>query len=103
MRQKLVWMEWDPNVNNFAGGVYKPANVDEEPDRVWTLFLPDHETQDKPPTLPVYPVHNKNAFLEGYVHDWNWHNGKFRFYTRVNDRSCWVLLEYEDNKELRKK
>lgn len=28
-------------------------------------------------------LHNKTVFLEDEVHDWNWRDGQFRYYTRI--------------------
>ena len=39
-------------------------------------------------------IHHKNVFLEDYIHDWNWQDGKFRYYTRVATKAD-VLLVYE--------
>lgn len=48
-----------------------------------TAFLEDH-----------YLIHNKMVFLEDYVHDWNWQDGMFRYYTRVATQAD-VLVVYE--------
>jgi len=44
----------------------------ERPFRVWTLYslgdLP--ESKDRPPELPITPVHNQGCFLEDHIHDW---------------------------------
>ncbi|AQT06517.1 hypothetical protein [Acetobacter persici] len=39
-------------------------------------------------------VHNQTVFLEDKVHDWNWTDGKFRFYTRVAEGVADVLVAY---------
>lgn len=40
-------------------------------------------------------VHNHTVFLEDYVHDWNWSDGKFRYYTRVAEKAD-VLIIYAE-------
>lgn len=40
-------------------------------------------------------VHNRTVFLEDYVHDWNWYDGKFRYYTRVAEKAD-VLIIYAE-------
>jgi hypothetical protein len=89
--QELVFLaEWHrPGIVPKA----KPVRVARRPDRVWTLFR--DEDPLKPPALPFHPLHRVNAFAEDYVHDWDWRNGVFDFYSRVADRPVWVLLEYE--------
>lgn len=39
-------------------------------------------------------IHLKTVFLEDYIHDWNWSDGQFRFYTRVAEVAD-VLVVYE--------
>lgn len=64
-----------------------------EPKRLWTLI---RESQGATPVLPYVPVHNQNAFLEDKIHDWNFANGKLRYYSRVVNahEGVWLLLEY---------
>ena len=40
-------------------------------------------------------IHNRTVFLEDYVHDWNWSDGKFRYYTRVAEKAD-VLIIYAE-------
>jgi len=84
-------MEWLVRPELPTGGSFKVVDLDEEPELIWTLLLQFDKT--KPPKLPIAPVHHENAFMEDRVHDWMWRAGKLRYYTRVMDRSCWVLLE----------
>lgn len=60
----------------------------EKPVRVATIIdeMAFHEDQ--------YLIHNKTVFLEDYVHDWNWADGRFRYYTRVAEQAD-VLVVYE--------
>lgn len=99
VRQEVLFLkEWYQ-----PGCVPKARNVPmlKSPDRVWTLYTEMDE--NKPPTLPFKPIHNFNAFLEDYTHDWNWRLvrrdgkmiGEFDFYSRVVDRPVWVLLEFK--------
>ena len=94
-RQVLVFIKFGEQGTRLAAPAI-PVRVPGEPSRVWTLWPETHE--DKPPALPVVPVHRRNAFHEDYVHDWNIHNGMFRYYSRITDEPVWVLLEY-DRKE----
>lgn len=100
-RQEVVFLkDWIPAGQPGAGCVNKAKRVPiaERPGRVWTLYRESDE--NKPPVLPIIPVHNVNAFLEDYVHDWNEVRGKdgklmLDYSSRVIDRPVWILLEYE--------
>lgn len=94
--QRVVKLEWeDIPGQGVSNGRYKPITLDKQPSRVWTFLLyPDAPL----PTLPVFPVHNHNVFMEDWVHDWNYDERTkgFRYYTRIFDkRDVWILLEYE--------
>lgn len=39
-------------------------------------------------------VHNQNVFLEDRIHDWDWRDGLFRYYSRVAEMAD-VLVVYE--------
>lgn len=39
-------------------------------------------------------LHQRTVFLEDKFHDWDWEDGKFRYYTRVAKRAD-VLIVYE--------
>lgn len=91
MRQRVVYY---PHTLKL-GSSPPTIEVDEEPQRVWTLFANRGE-EANPPALPISPRHNVNAFLEDKVHDWNWKRGKFRYASRVCEGRVWLLLEYED-------
>lgn len=92
--QKLLWVEWDPS-RGFQGG-FKPIVLEQRPDKIWTVYT--HLEADKPPTLPLKPVHHNGFFYEDAIHDWNWSNGKLIFATRVIGQSCWILLEYKNDR-----
>lgn len=93
MRQKLLWLsEWEPSPSERGAMRAKPVRLAKKPDRVWTLS--GHRDQSQPPTLPFYPTHGYDAFLDDYVHDWNWRSGVFRYYSRVANGPVWLLLEY---------
>ena len=81
-RQEVHWVPED-----------RTLALSEKPFRVWTLYL---EGYGKTPTLPIVPQHHVNAFLEDYVHDWNWHSGKFVYFSRVARDRVWILVEYAD-------
>jgi hypothetical protein len=88
--QRVLWIgEWEKR--GMVPGA-KPVPLDKKPKRVWTLY--SHTDPKKPPKLPITPIHLHGAFLEDYVHDWNWRGGKFYYGSRVMDRPVWVLLEY---------
>lgn len=89
MRQEVFYFPHENELGKAAPSV----EMKDEPTRVWTLFTGD---PDKPPALPIKPVHNQNAFLEDRVHDWNWGNGRFRYGSRVAKGKVWLLLEYDD-------
>lgn len=78
VRQEIVWVP--PG---------RKIQVLERPKRVWTLF------SESKPELPFTPIHNHNAFLEDFLHDWNMVNATtLRYYSRVALDSVWILLEY---------
>lgn len=60
----------------------------EKPKFVCTLI--GSETFD--PTKPL--VHLNNVFFEDRIHDWNWRNGQFSYYSRVSTvgEVCDVVL-----------
>lgn len=90
--QMLLWLEWEPNKELPSGGRFKVADVAVKPKHVWTLL---RETdRKKAPALPIRPQHHVNAFLEDEIHDWQWRGGKLRYFSRIADRSIWLLLEY---------
>ena len=64
--------------------------IDRMPVRVATIINETNLMECK--TL----IHNKNVFLEDYVHDWDYNEttGKFRYYSRVADVAD-VLLVFE--------
>ena len=63
--------------------------VESKPDRVWTIY--DDSLQ-----LPIVPKHFGGAFLEDYVHDWDYSKGVFRFASRVATTKDRILLEWKD-------
>lgn len=38
-------------------------------------------------------IHHKTVFLEDRMHDWDWQDGQFRYYTRIAERAD-VLVVY---------
>jgi len=76
MRQELVWIDGS-----------KSAQLSECPQRVWTL-------QNQNPSLPIQPVHGRNAFLEDKVHDWDWKNSRIKYYSRLAECNVWILVEF---------
>lgn len=42
-------------------------------------------------------VHHRTVFLEDRIHDWDWSDGQFRYYTRVADvADILVVYAFED-------
>lgn len=62
--------------------------LDRQPVRVATLLDEKAFNEDQ------YLIHMKTVFLEDRLHDWDWRNGLFRYYTRVADVAD-VLVIYE--------
>ena len=91
-KQKVIWIKWVPDSSRITGGVFEPMKLKIKPLRVYTLF--NETTKSRKPKLPITPVHRENCFYEDWIHDWNFHNGQFRYYTRVMDCSVWILVEY---------
>jgi hypothetical protein len=90
MRQALVYF---PHTLEIGKGPAPAIDVAEKPSKVWTLY--HFRDLEVVPALPYMPVHHKNAFVEDYVHDWNWRDGKFRYFSRILDGRVWLLLEHE--------
>ncbi len=91
-QQILLWVEWKADRALPSGGRFNEAGLTMKPRRIWTLLR--ETSKAKPPSLPIVPEHGVNAFMEDEIHDWRWQGGKLRFYSRVADRSVWLLLEY---------
>lgn len=91
--QHLLFVRFE-EADTFAGTRAIPQKVDfkeEDVQAVWTLF--SYTDEQKPPALPFVPQHRITAFLEDKIHDWTITKGMFRFYSRVMDRDCWVLIQ----------
>jgi len=90
-KQILVWMAPLGGDREMATRV---VDFDQKPTRMWTLY--PYTDERHPPELPYQPQHLKNAFLEDRVHDWDWKNGKLRYYSRVvgAQEGVWLLLEF---------
>lgn len=93
MRQELVFIRFGEKGTRICRPAL-PTAVAERPSRVWTLFRECDESSV--PSLPIVPVHRVNAFMEDYVHDWDWNSGTFRYYSRITDEPVWILLEYKE-------
>jgi hypothetical protein len=72
-------------------GIQRRVEMAKKPDRVWTVLVQE-------PEIPFEPVHFENAFLEDYVHDWDWRNGWFRYYgcARGEHEDVTIFVEYAD-------
>lgn len=97
--QMAVWAVWEKRNDLFTGGRFVPVHIPYldgvEPEKVWTMY--EYNNPNNPPSLPVVPIHNQNAFKEDRIHDWRIIGTQFRYYTRVMNESVWVLLEYKIN------
>lgn len=87
--QRLLFF---PHPLEIGKGPAPAVDLPEKPTKVWSLY--HHTDEASPPDLPFTPTHMRNAFLEDYVHDWNWNGGKFRYFSRVTAGRVWLLLEY---------
>ena len=70
----------------------KSLELARQPKRVATMI-----NEEKFRELGNAMVHNATVFLEDRMHDWNWRNGQFRYYTRVAEKAD-VLVVYEISK-----
>lgn len=66
------------------------CELTDRPDRVWFWSLGSRPPEDVVPSV-------RNSRFEDYLHDWNWHDGVFR-YSGVGHTqdSIWLILEYDD-------
>jgi hypothetical protein len=93
-RQQVVFI---PHVPIGTGSSSKRSiECSEKPWRVWTLMGPDVMDETKVPELPIVPRHNRNAFLEDHIHDWDVRDGRLVYYSRISEGGCWLLLEFKD-------
>lgn len=101
--QKLLWIP--AGIEDPAYSVPQVPLVDypwrEKPDRLWTLY--GETDPDNPPVLPFRPSHQRNAFLEDEVHDWNMREGGAKLYyaSRAAYGGCWVLLLFHEEPHVR--
>lgn len=95
--QHLLFVRFE-EADTFAGTRAIPQKVDfkeKDVQAVWTLF--SYTDEKKPPSLPFVPQHRITAFLEDKLHDWAiTPKGMFRFFSRVVDRDCWVLIQLKE-------
>jgi len=68
-------------------------SIDTKPLKVWTV-LPSHGGLDKNviPDIET-PLHNVNVFIEDYMHDWLWSNGKLKYSSRIIESGVWIRVE----------
>lgn len=97
VRQELVFVEFNERKPDTLSRQAKPIKLPDMaiPSRVWTLY--SESDPAKPPELPFLPVHNRNAFLEDWVHDWITRDGHLIYYSRVTETPMWLLLEYRES------
>lgn len=97
LKQLLLWIPWREDPRYGLGGIFEKVPIqltERQIKKVWTLYR--YTDQNLPPPLPYLAVHNHNAWLEDFMHDWSIRQGQFHYGTRIMDRSVWVLIEYED-------
>ena len=80
----------------FALRVEPFSYIGDIPDTVWSLPL--YTDPSTPPSLPYYPVHWKNAFVEDRGHDWDVMHGKFHYMSHAfeSETGIWLLLEFQE-------
>ena len=92
VRQDLKFMTWEKNDKLITKGKFRPEPFTEvRPTYIHSL--PQYDAKKKP-ELPIRTRHGENSFMEDYVHDWNILGGQLHYFTRVMNRSCWILLEW---------
>lgn len=88
--QYLLW------VDAYAPGQYSALLewAGPRPRFVWSLFSYE---RNRPPEIPLEPIHMLNGFLEDYIHDWVMVPGKplIKYFSRVSTGGHWLLLEME--------
>jgi len=65
-----------------------PHDVAVKPKEIWILPHGDK-------SIPEYLRHGITAFLEDYIHDWHWSNGKL-FYHGAGAKDSLVVLVYHE-------
>lgn len=78
-------------LRNVICGGKNSVPLAEKPVRLATLLNEEGFLKDQ------LMVHCKNCFLEDQVHDWDWSNGKLRYYTRVVElgHPADIIVAYE--------
>ena len=85
MLQEVYWV---------SGSRVVQLSQAKRPTRVWTLY--EHLDPESRPSLPMTPIHLQGFFSEDYVHDWKFNEKTkvLRYYSRVIESGCWILVEY---------
>lgn len=65
----------------------KRIPLERQPVRVATLLNEEAFNEDQ------HLIHNKTVFLEDRMHDWEWREGQFRYFTRIAETAD-VLVVY---------
>lgn len=86
---KAIRFEILRNLEVKMGAPSPSIPLAEKPVRVATLineaaFNKDHHLE-----------HLRTVFLEDFMHDWNWSDGQFRYYSRVGEKAD-VVIVYEE-------
>jgi len=95
LTQKLLWI---PKIKKrpvrFIQDLNEPPFEGKTPKFLWTLFL--NQDKNKKPSLPIVPIHQKNAFLEDKLHDWDVYRKEyFKYHGCMAEHGVWLLLEFE--------
>ena len=69
----------------MASGIIK-IPLTRKPVRVGTLINEEEFKRDQ------YLIHNRTVFFEDRIHDWDWKDGQFRYYTRVAEVADVVVV-----------
>lgn len=85
--QVLLWIP-----ERTRGAILVPY-TGPKPTKVWTLFR--EMDPNRPPALPITPVHGVNASFEDVGHDWKVAGGTFRYSSQSTDGNRWLLLEFD--------
>jgi len=75
-----------------------PIRLSRRPIQLWSLYENTNE-KEKPSEETINLSHRKGAFLEDYVHDYNWDISEpdiLRYYSRITTGNIWICLLIDD-------
>ncbi len=79
-----------------------PVSLSKRPTQLWSLYENTNK-KEKPSEENVKLFHGKGAFLEDYVHDYDWDISKpniLRYYSRITTGGIWICLLTNDENVL---